>query len=245
MLRCSILSGLMLAFVATASFAQFFGGGGGAGGLGGMRMPAGMLLTMPEVLRELNVTDAQKTQMEEIRGEVQKDIQSAVSGIDFQALRDMSQEDRDKKIAELRTMAEGLSKKIDAKVEKVLDEKQMARLKQLQIQREGAAAFTRPEVVTKLALTDDQKAKIKKIQDDARPQGRAAFNRNASPEERQAAISKMQQSRAKVLKDIMDVLNDDQLLAWTELTGKEFKFPQGMGMGGFGRGILQPNPPTN
>jgi hypothetical protein len=244
MLRCSFLSGLLLALVATTSFAQFFGGGGGAGGLGGMRMPAGILLTIPEVLKELNVTDAQKAQMEEIRAEVQKDIQSAIAGIDFQALRDMAQEERDKKIAELRTMGEGLTKKIDGKVEKVLDEKQMARLKQLQIQREGAAAFTRPEVVAKLALTDEQKTKIKKIQDDARPQGRA-FNRNASSEERQAAIAKMQQSRTKVLKDIMDVLNDDQLLVWTELTGKEFKFPQGAGMGGLGRGFLPPTPPAN
>ena len=32
----------------------------------------------------------------------------------------------------------------------------------------------------------------------------------------------------------MAVLNDDQLLGWTELTGKEFEFPQNMGFGGRG-----------
>ena len=136
-------------------------------------------------------------------------------------------------MAELRTKGEELGKQFDAKVDKVLDEKQMKRLKELQIQREGAAAFARPEVVAKLALTDDQKAAIKKIQDDARAQARAAFDPNATAEERQAAMTKMQESRAKVLKDIMAVLNDDQLTGWTELTGKEFKFPQN-GFGGFG-----------
>ena len=127
----------------------------------------------------------------------------------------------------------------------------MKRLNQLQIQRKGAAAFTRPEVVAKLALTDDQKEKIKKVQDDARTQGHGAFNRNASATERQAAIAKMQESRAKVLKDVLAVLNDDQLMSWTELTGKEFKFPQGMGgfggLGGFGGRGNRPQsaPPAN
>ncbi len=199
-----------------------------------MRMPAGMLLTMPEVQKELGMTDEQNAKVEDLRGEMRDDFRSAMSGIDFQALRDMSEEERDKKMAEIRTKSEELSKQSDAKVAKVLDEKQMKRLKQLQIQREGAAAFTRAEVLGKLALTDEQKAKIKKIQDDARTQGRPAFNPDASPEERQAAIAKMQESRAKVLKDIKATLSSDQLTAWSELTGKEFKFPQGRGFGGPG-----------
>ena len=66
------------------------------------------------------------------------------------------------------------------------------------------------------------------------PKPAAAFSPDASPEERQAAFAKMQESRAKALKDTLAVLNDDQLLDWTQLTGKEFKFPQGRGFGGFG-----------
>jgi len=117
MLRCSVLSGLLLALVATTPFGQPFGGGG-SGGFGGMRLPAVILFTMSEVQKGLNLTDAQETRIEETRGEVQKDIQSAMSGIDFQALRDMRQEERDKKFAELRTKGEELSKQIDGKVEK-------------------------------------------------------------------------------------------------------------------------------
>ncbi|MGA2255214.1 MAG: hypothetical protein ABSG53_11170, partial [Thermoguttaceae bacterium] len=221
MLRCSVLSGLVLVFVATISFAQP-PGGGGPGFFGGMGMPAGMLLAMPEVQKEIAITDAQKPQVEELRSQTQKDLQEARSGVDFQALRDMSQEERTKTLTELRTKTTEISKQSDAKLEKVLDEKQMKRLKELQIQREGAAAFARPEIVAKLALTDDQKAKIKKIQDDARAQGRGAFNPDATPEERQAAMAKMRETRAKVLKDILATLNSDQSTTWTELTGKEF-----------------------
>src|SRR5271166_3804020 len=104
MLRCSALSGLVLAFVATMSFAQ--PPGGGFGGFGAMRMPAGMLLGMPEVQKELDLTDAQKTKVEDLRSEMRDDFQSAMSGFDFQALRDMSQEERDKKMTEIRAKSE-------------------------------------------------------------------------------------------------------------------------------------------
>jgi hypothetical protein len=238
MLRCSFLSGLVLAFAATVSYAQP-PGGGGFRGMGGMGMPAGMLLAMPEVQKELGVTDEQKPKVEEIRSGIQEEMQSARSGIDFQALQDMSQEERTAKMAELRTKTEEIGKQSNAKLEKVLDEKQMKRLKQLQLQREGAAAFARPAISTKLALTDDQKEKIKTIMEEARTQARGAFNPDASPEERQAALAKMQQSRAKSLKDILATLNKDQSASWTELTGKEFKFPQGRGIGRRGGGATQ------
>jgi len=245
MLRFIGLSGFVLALMATTSFAQPPGGGGppfgggGRGGFGAMRMPASMLLMMPEVQKELKITDDEKSQLEDLRAEQQKNFQSVMSGFDFRSLQDMSEEERTKKMSELRTKGEALSKQVDDKVGKILDEPQMKRLKQLQIQMEGIGAFARSEVIAKLALTDDQKAKIQQIQENGRPQGRPAFDPDATPEERQAAFAKMaekmQESRAKMLKDALAVLTDDQLMDWTELTGKEFKFPQGrMGFGGFG-----------
>ena len=43
-----------------------------------------------------------------------------------------------------------------------------------------------------------------------------------------------------MLKDILAVLDGSQTKTWSELTGKEFKFPQGRGFGGRGA-----NPPAN
>jgi Spy/CpxP family protein refolding chaperone len=235
MLRCSVLCGFVLAFLATAAVAQPPGGGFG---FGMMRMPPTRLLRMAEVQKELNITDAQKPKLDDLLEELQSDAQSAMSGFDFQAIRDMSPEERNTKMSEIRAKTDELNKQSEPKIAKVLDENQMKRLKQLQIQQEGSAAFTRPEVVAKLNLTDDQKAKIKKLQDDAMAQMRSAFNPDASQEERQAARAKMQESRAKTLKDIVALLNSDQAKTWSELTGKEFKFPPFRGFGG-GRG------PTN
>jgi Spy/CpxP family protein refolding chaperone len=233
MLRCSFLSGLAVALAATLAFAQPPAGGGfRGGGFGGMGMSPAMLLTIPEVQTEINVTEAQKPQLEELRGDVQKDMQAAMSGFDFQAMRDMSQEERTKKMAELRTKTQEVNKQTDAKLAKILDEKQMKRLKELELQRAGAAAFSRAEVLAKLGVSDAQKAEIKKIQDAARTQTRPAFNPDATAEERQAARAKMQESQAKLLKDIVAVLTEQQLATWKELTGKEFKFPQGRGAGG-------------
>ena len=80
-------------------------------------MSAGMLLAAPEVQKELNVTDEQKPKIEELRTEMQKDFQAAMSGVDFQAC-DMSQEERTKAMADLRTKGEALNKQIDGKLER-------------------------------------------------------------------------------------------------------------------------------
>jgi hypothetical protein len=50
-------------------------------------------------------------------------------------------------------------------------------------------------------------------------------------------MDKMQKQRADTLKSALAVLDDDQLVEWGKLTGKEFKFSQqGFGRGGFGFG---------
>jgi hypothetical protein len=252
MLRRSVPTGIVVALAAVTAFAQQPAQRGGMfNAFRGLRMPAGILLMMPEVQTELKITDEQKTKMATIRQEVQQEVQKELIGsFDFQALRDLSQEERDKKLGEVRTKIEGLIERVDGKVEKVLESEQMKRLRQLRLQSEGAAAFSQPEVVAKLKLTDEQKTEIKKIQDESLGQFRG-INRNSTAEERQAAFAKIQESRAKSLKSILAALGDDQLLDWNEMTGKEFKFPanmmgalRGMG-GGFGGGMGAPPPSNN
>ena len=211
MMRCSFLSGLVLTLVATMSYAQQGPGGGGFGfgfgGAGGGAVSAASLVGIAEVQAELKVTDAQKPQLEELRTQMQTELRSARQGVDFQAMRDMSQEERTKAMADLRAKTEPVNKKFNAQLEKILDTTQMKRLKQLRTQPLGAAAFSNTEIVTALVLTDDQKTKIKEIQAAARPQGgTGGFNPDATPEERQAAMAKMRETRTKALKDIVALL---------------------------------------
>ena len=111
----------------------------------------------------------------------------------------------------------------------------MDRLKQLQLQSQGARALTTPPVVEKLKLSKESQDKIQKIIDDAE-NNRPQFDfRNASDDDRKEFMEKMQKQRKETMKSALKVLDDDQLVQWGAMTGKEFKFQQG-GFGFGGRG---------
>jgi hypothetical protein len=209
------------------------GPGGPGGGMGGFfgggvsRGISAMLLAMPEVQTELSLTDDQKKKIEDLGQDVRDKARASFGNINFQELQNMTDEERQKKFEEMRKKAEDVTKGLDEKISGILDAKQSERLKQLQLQREGAMALTRAEIAKKLALTEEQQAKIKKLVEDARPTNTTRFfDPNQTPEERQAARKKMQDQIEKVQKDCLAVLTDDQMLDWTNMCGKTFKFPE-------------------
>lgn len=211
-----------------------FGGGGGFGGPGGAGGSSAMLLGMPEVKTELGTSDEQNKKIEALLADLQEQMRASFGN--FQELQSLSREERDKKMAEGRKKAEETSKKADEQVSKVLEPKQVERLSQLRLQREGVAAFSRADIAKQLGLTDEQGEKIRKIQEEARTEGRA--NRNLSEDERREFFTKQRERREKAQSDTLAVLTDVQKTKWTEMKGKEFKFPETRGGfgGGFGPG---------
>ena len=196
-----------------------FRGGGGSGAI---------LLGIAEVQKELNLSEDQKKQVESLL----RDARDKVMGqVNLRDLRDLSQEEREKRFGELRKKFETLGKEVDEKLANILDAKQIERLHQLQLQRDGATALARPDVAKKLGLSEEQQARIKKIQGDARS-GMPAFDPNQSDEERRAAFNKMRERFEKAQKDAFTVLDDDQMLDWTNMCGKTFKFPERQGRRG-------------
>jgi hypothetical protein len=204
-----------------------------------------MLLSIPEVQQELSLNDDQKKKAEAMVEETRTQIRATMGNVDFSQLQSMSQEEREKRFADFRKIAEEADKKADAKIEKLLDARQLKRLNELRLQREGPAALSRPEVAKKLGLSEELQAKIQKMVEDARSQGRdgPSGGRNASEEERRAMYSQYQERRKQLESDIMALLNDDQVVDWTALTGKEFKFPPSQGFGRRDRGNRPPPPP--
>ena len=199
-------------------------------GPGGMPPSNVMLLAAPEVQTELALTDDQKKRVGELQGEMQQQMQASFSGINFQELGSLSEEERDKRFADMRTKSEAAMKVLDEKLNKDLDAKQVARLKQLALQRDVIAALNRAEVAKQLKLTKDQETKLRDIASQALP----PFG---SPDARQQAQT-----------DALAVLNDAQKKQWTDLTGKSFTFPEpqfgGPGFGGpGGRGPGGPGGP--
>ncbi len=168
--------------------AQLPAGRGGGSGImrGGLSVVT--LLLMPAVRTELELTDDQKTKFQDLLAKRQEKMMSEASAADGVA-----------------PDYQNINSEFTEQAFKILIADQVDRVKQLQLQRDGIAALTRDDVAKKLGLTDDQIAKIKKLQE--------SLNRN----------------------DMLAVLTDQQRAKWKEMWGKEFTFPQPRGGGrGFG-----------
>src|SRR5439155_18323809 len=95
----------------------------------------------------------------------------------------------------------------------ILSADQIKRLKQISLQTRGAQAFADAEVQKELKLTDDQKDKIKTINDDARQEMQTLFQPGGDREEAQ---KKMTALRKETMEKVMGVLTDDQKKAWKD-----------------------------
>ncbi|MBI3469584.1 MAG: hypothetical protein HY000_41820 [Planctomycetes bacterium] len=232
--RVVVMGGVAIVMIASLTLAQppgRQGRGFGFGGQGGQGSGA-MLLATPDVRKELGTSEEQNKKIDDLLADLQEQMRESFGN--FQDIQNLSQEERQKRFDETRKKGEEIGKKADEKLSKILEPKQADRLKQLRLQREGAGAFNREEIAKELGLTKDQQDKIRKIQETARPQGGGGFQ-NLSDEERRELLTKMREQREKAQKDIFAVLTEVQTKKWSEMKGKEFKFPEG-GFGGFGPG---------
>ncbi len=129
-------------------------------------MRQAMLLGSPNVQKELAITDDQKTKLTDLQQKARDDMRSMFQGLgNFQ---DMTDEERTKFREDMQKKTEEAGKKGQAEIAKILDEKQIERLKQLAIQQQGVNALTDKDTVEKLKLSQDSQDKIKKIIDDSR-----------------------------------------------------------------------------
>ena len=147
----------------------------------------------------------------------------------FAELKELDEADRGKKMAEIQA---GASKKAYAELADVLKPEQVARLKQVEVQVAGAAAFSRPEVQTALKLTDEQKDKLKdaataygrEVRELREEMGLGGFGGGKGggrPDPaKQQEFQKKQGAMTKELMTKVDgMLTADQKKAWKELTG--------------------------
>jgi len=200
-----------------------FGGRGGFGGFGG----PGMLLQNEGVKKELKLTDEQAKKASEAVTKVREKHQD-----EFQGLRDLSQDERREKMTQITKV---ISDETTKALADILTPEQQKRLKQIQLQQRGPQAFSDPDVLKALKLTDDQKEAIKTINEDFTQDSRELFqsfgrgNRGAgrglggaggfSPENQK----KITELRKETMGKVMAVLKDDQKKTWKEMTGDPFE----------------------
>lgn len=213
---------LAMAFVVHAQpqGRQRGGSGGGQRGPGAFMRGGGFLggslaaLAQNEaVQKELGVTDDQKSKLREAAEAGRRPRAGQGGGQrDFQ---NMSNEDRQR----LREEANQRRAEQDKKIADILDAKQLARLKQIQVQAAGAGVLMNEEVAAKLNVTDEQRQKVTEGLRALRPQGQPGGGQGGGP----AAFAQMRERSLAVL---MDVLTDDQKATLKELAGEPFDLSQ-------------------
>ena len=101
-----------------------------------------------------------------------------------------------------------------------LNKDQVQRLHQIQLQFQGAQAFSDEHVQTRLKLTDAQKSEIAAINTEAREKLRSVFQDTQG--DREAAMAKITDLRKETLIKIESKLTDQQKTIWKEFLGRPF-----------------------
>jgi len=164
------------------------------------------LALFEEVKTELKITPEESTKIDAELAKVGDDINAAISGSngDFGSMRG----EIDK-----------VNVKHDEEVIKLLTPEQVTRLKQLFVQYNGTASVNQAWVAKDLTITDDQKTKIKKLQDDQWQKMMEAFQ--GGQDEVQAAMKKGQD---EFKEGVSKVLTEDQTKKMKEMEGAKFEF---------------------
>ncbi len=138
---------------------------------------------------------------------------------------------RDQSLERWRTKFEALAAQEKAVLEGLRPE-QALRLKQIAWQEGGASAFSDPELLRALEITDEQKQTIRAIQDEARRALLTGHRPGPHPEDWKRAADSWRKARDRVL----DLLTDEQKTLWQDLIGEPFKgeirlpFPSSAGL---------------
>jgi Spy/CpxP family protein refolding chaperone len=227
--------------VAGPALAQPPGGGGGFAGFGGGL--ANSIARSKPLQDELKV-DAD--QLEKLAAALTKAREESRDLTQKLFARDTSTEERaeiGRKLQEINTKA----------VAEALKPEQVKRLKQIENQQAGVGMFNRPEVVTALKLTDEQKEKFTALNRDLANDRRELFGAGGGGGGRRPGagggggafrldpevLKKLENLQKEAVANAVKVLNDDQKGTYKELTGEPFELPGGagaLGFGGFGGG---------
>jgi Spy/CpxP family protein refolding chaperone len=199
-------------------------GAGSGAGISGLT-----LLGNKSVQEELKLTDDQVKKVTDL---------AKKQGTARQALRELEGEERAKKMQEM-------AKEGDKMVAEILKPEQAKRLKQIQLQQQGSQAFNNPEVAKELKFTDEQKSKLREIQQDAEKQ-RAALRQPGGGGDRTEAFKKMSEINKATTEKAMALLTPEQQATWKTLAGEPFKGEIRLFQGGGGRPGGRPGaPPPN
>jgi len=213
---------VVVAVAALVGSAMAQGGGGRRGG--GMQRgnpnSLSSLINRPDVQKDLGITDDQKTKLADIRTSSRQKMTDA---------RTAAGDDPAARAAAMQKVGEEVGKEQVA----VLTPDQQKRLKEIFVQVRGTQAVLNPEIQADLGISDDQKSKIKDLQE-----RQTKANQELGAKQRDGSLSQEEaqaerQKNTKVLADEVDkVLTDAQKAKLKDMGGKPFTADAPGGGGG-------------
>jgi hypothetical protein len=221
--------GTILVVVAATAQAQ-------RGGFGGGTQSAYQLLANKSVQEELKLTDDQKSKVKEVTDKISAEAKEKGFGGFGKNFKDMSKEEIEKAMAKRAEATKATNEKAMKELTPILKEEQVKRLKQIEHQQLRMGLFTDPETSKALAITDEQKEKIKGIAEevtkDTAEIGTAMRNKEMDFKD---GNKKMEAIRKDGMDKVMAILKDDQKAKYKAMTGEPFEVRfEGFGGGGFG-----------
>ncbi len=207
------------------------GGGGFGGGRGGQLEPM-TLVGIEQVQKEIGLEGDKLEAVKGVITEMRESSRSLFSG--FGNFREMSEDERNKAMAEMRSKRDKMNKEAFAKVSKHLSSDQVARLDQIALQQRGALALDDDKIVIKLELTENQQLKVaeiteaqadeqRKMMEDLRSGGREGFAQMRE---------KLETMRKQTTEKLTAVLTDAQKSKFEEMKGKLFELDRSALRGG-------------
>ncbi|MCA9104902.1 MAG: hypothetical protein KDA83_05725 [Planctomycetales bacterium] len=237
------LVAVMTAVLAVPAMAQPGGGRGGRGGFGfgGPGGPGGggsaMLVTNEAIQKELDLLDEQVADIEAAMEEMNENRPE----FDFQALRDLPEDERTEKMEEFREKMQELSADMEKKIEGILLPEQMERLQQIQVQMQGIRALQSDRVAEELDLTSSQKEKIadafdsfgekmrermQELRDQGGQGGPGGQGGRGGRGGFGALGEEMQKMNAELEEEVLDILSSSQRSKFDDMKGEEFDVSQ-------------------
>jgi hypothetical protein len=214
--------GGLMTVIASMAVAQ----GQGRGGFGGGQVGIAQLIGNKGVQEEIKITDEQKEKLTEATKGLREKMREK-----FSELKDLPKEESGKKMFEM--MAE-MNVAVAKEIEPILKPEQMKRLKQIERQVMGIAAFSNKEVVKELAISDEQISKIKEVVETMTKERnemiQEAFkNKGGNREEMR---EKMTALTKEATSKVEGILTDGQKTKVKELMGEKFELKMEGGFGG-------------
>jgi hypothetical protein len=169
------------------------------------------LLSQPPVLDDLGLDDAQRAKVGELSARAAKQWKES-----FREFGRVSAAER-----EHRSVAQARANEAD--LEAVLTAEQLRRLHQIGLQVDVTGAFREPEVAAVLGLTDEQRDRIRTIEEDEL----IALLRTFRPDLLPADADKDPAPKPRPPKNerVLELLTQEQARKWREATGTPFKGP--------------------